>query len=225
MNESRDGQIMPILMGLLRDSAGIAVAENDRGRSFMDLGLDSLFLTQFSVSVNNRFGASLTFRQIASELDSLTKLAAYLEGTNNQPAVAAATQARESVPIDSEQADRRCDEIGLTEATPLGPGNSDPLIRLFLSQIAVIQRQLDALSGVIPRAARTDSPGSGPAVVSSTSGGGAKVLRSLEADTANPLLDAARPPVPGARLGRDSSGKPAWFVPKPGHPGKYIQHD
>ena len=28
-------------------------------------------------------------------------------------------------------------------------------------------------------------------------------------------LDANQPPVPGARLGRDADGKPAWFVPNP----------
>jgi amino acid adenylation domain-containing protein len=34
-------------------------------------------------------------------------------------------------------------------------------------------------------------------------------------------LDAAHPPVPGARLGRDTDGRPAWFVPHPEQPGKY----
>ena len=36
-------------------------------------------------------------------------------------------------------------------------------------------------------------------------------------------FDAARPPVPGARLGRDAEGKPAWFVANPDAPGKYIK--
>jgi glutamate-1-semialdehyde aminotransferase len=36
-------------------------------------------------------------------------------------------------------------------------------------------------------------------------------------------FDAFRPPVPGARLGRDSDGKPAWFVPNPDAPGKYLK--
>jgi acyl transferase domain-containing protein len=31
------------------------------------------------------------------------------------------------------------------------------------------------------------------------------------------------PPVPGARLGRDAQGRPAWFVPDPNRPGKYLQ--
>jgi amino acid adenylation domain-containing protein len=36
-------------------------------------------------------------------------------------------------------------------------------------------------------------------------------------------FDASKPPVPGARLGRDSEGNPAWFVPNPEAIGKYLQ--
>jgi glutamate-1-semialdehyde aminotransferase/acyl carrier protein len=35
--------------------------------------------------------------------------------------------------------------------------------------------------------------------------------------------DAEQPPVAGARLGRDPDGKPAWFVPNPAEPGKYMR--
>jgi glutamate-1-semialdehyde aminotransferase len=37
------------------------------------------------------------------------------------------------------------------------------------------------------------------------------------------LLDPNKPPVPGARLGRDPSGAPAWFVPHPDNPKKYVK--
>jgi amino acid adenylation domain-containing protein len=37
------------------------------------------------------------------------------------------------------------------------------------------------------------------------------------------VFDASQPPVPGARLGRDPEGKPAWFVPNPSEPGKYLK--
>jgi acyl transferase domain-containing protein len=36
-------------------------------------------------------------------------------------------------------------------------------------------------------------------------------------------LDASRPPVAGARLGKDEEGKPTWFVPNPDAPGKYMR--
>ncbi|WP_109125842.1 polyketide synthase [Dyella sp. C11] len=36
-------------------------------------------------------------------------------------------------------------------------------------------------------------------------------------------IDANRPPVVGARLGKDQHGNPAWFVPNPDAPGKYMR--
>ncbi|MFN0185513.1 MAG: amino acid adenylation domain-containing protein [Aquabacterium sp.] len=38
-------------------------------------------------------------------------------------------------------------------------------------------------------------------------------------------FDANRPPVPGARLGKDAEGHPAWFVKHPDLPGKFVKVD
>jgi amino acid adenylation domain-containing protein len=38
------------------------------------------------------------------------------------------------------------------------------------------------------------------------------------------VFDASRPPAPGARLGRDRDGSPAWFVPDPSEQGKYRRY-
>ena len=35
--------------------------------------------------------------------------------------------------------------------------------------------------------------------------------------------DANHPPVPGARLGRDADGNPAWYVASPDKPGQYVK--
>ena len=40
---------------------------------------------------------------------------------------------------------------------------------------------------------------------------------------ATPLMDATQPLVPGARIGRDQDGRPAWFVPDPKQPGSYLK--
>ncbi|MDM0115085.1 amino acid adenylation domain-containing protein [Variovorax sp. J22R133] len=37
----------------------------------------------------------------------------------------------------------------------------------------------------------------------------------------NTSMDASRPPLPNARLGRDKDGQPAWFIPDPASPGKF----
>lgn len=36
-------------------------------------------------------------------------------------------------------------------------------------------------------------------------------------------FDQSKPPVPGARLGRDHDGRPAWFVPNADQPGKFLK--
>ena len=41
--------------------------------------------------------------------------------------------------------------------------------------------------------------------------------------TARTVMDPSRPAIPGARLGRDPEGRPAWFVPNPDAPGKYLK--
>ncbi|MDE2255637.1 MAG: hypothetical protein KGL42_15415, partial [Betaproteobacteria bacterium] len=36
-------------------------------------------------------------------------------------------------------------------------------------------------------------------------------------------FEANKPPVPGARLGRDPTGKAAWYVPDPANPAQYLK--
>ena len=40
---------------------------------------------------------------------------------------------------------------------------------------------------------------------------------------ASASFDPTKPPVPGARLGRDAQGKAAWFIADPDRPGSYMQ--
>ena len=44
-------------------------------------------------------------------------------------------------------------------------------------------------------------------------------------DAPSKALDAQTPPVVGARIGKDQDGRPAWFVPNPNSPGKYLRLD
>lgn len=43
------------------------------------------------------------------------------------------------------------------------------------------------------------------------------------AATSRTVMDAQAPAVPGARLGRDPEGRPAWYVPDPATPGQYLK--
>ena len=48
-------------------------------------------------------------------------------------------------------------------------------------------------------------------------------LPESKAKPAGAVADPSAPPVPGARLGRDPAGNPAWFVPNPTSPGQYVK--
>jgi hypothetical protein len=47
--------------------------------------------------------------------------------------------------------------------------------------------------------------------------------RGAHRAAAAPKPLSSTPPVPGARLGRDPRGRPAWFVPDPSRAGAYLQ--
>ena len=48
-------------------------------------------------------------------------------------------------------------------------------------------------------------------------------LLPRHAATPRTVMDAGNPAVPGARLGRDPEGRPAWYVPNPDAPGQYLR--
>ena len=50
-------------------------------------------------------------------------------------------------------------------------------------------------------------------------------LLPRRAATPKTVMDASKPVVPGARIGKDPDGKPAWFVPNPDKPGKFMKVD
>ncbi|MBN8821438.1 MAG: amino acid adenylation domain-containing protein [Spirosoma sp.] len=48
-------------------------------------------------------------------------------------------------------------------------------------------------------------------------------ISTISSETVGITHNRNTPPAPGARLGRDRQGNPAWFIPNPDQPGKYLQ--
>lgn len=81
----------------IRELSGIAI-ESDT-TSFMELGFDSLFLTQASQAFQGTFGLKITFRQMLSDLSSVSALAQYLDQNLPPEQVIAAAPAPAPAPI------------------------------------------------------------------------------------------------------------------------------
>src|SRR5690606_19853803 len=66
------------------DAAGLALPDDDTG--FIEVGLDSLMLTQIAQQLEKAFGVKVTFRQLMRECSNLALLAAMLAPHVQEPA-------------------------------------------------------------------------------------------------------------------------------------------
>jgi amino acid adenylation domain-containing protein len=74
---------------LLEELSGYDLTEVDPASSLMELGLDSLLLTQAAQVFQKKFGVAVSFRQLMEELSSLQEIAAYLDSKMAPDAFAA----------------------------------------------------------------------------------------------------------------------------------------
>ena len=74
----RQERVQQTLLSMFQDLSGIDAAGLDPAASFMELGFDSLFLTQATQELQNKFGLKITFRQLLDKESSIQALAAYI---------------------------------------------------------------------------------------------------------------------------------------------------
>lgn len=76
------------LREIFHELSGVDLARASDAASFYELGFDSLFLTQASQAVRQRFGIEITFRQLREDYPTFAALAAYVD--KQKPATGAA---------------------------------------------------------------------------------------------------------------------------------------
>lgn len=200
--------LIPALSTLLREASGVD-ADGDRvDASFLSLGLDSLFLTQFSVLVSKRYGVTLSFRQLVSELGSLSSLAAFLAERAVVPAAADASPPRK--PLAASREPVLGDEAGASDAGA-GP---DAVIALFMRQIELMQGQLRALAQSDPLEI-PDAPSAPRA---------SAAVRRLPVPE-RMLPDAARPDAAADPVRDDDHAAPTMHAPAPRDPAALVRAD
>ncbi|MCB0795947.1 MAG: aminotransferase class III-fold pyridoxal phosphate-dependent enzyme, partial [Flavobacteriales bacterium] len=104
-------QLIAQIKHLLEESSGLELADASNEETFLEMGLDSLFLTQVATSLSKKFGVKVSFRQLNEELPNLDKLAdhilphwnggnaaASVRADDHRPQQAAATNALEDAP-------------------------------------------------------------------------------------------------------------------------------
>ncbi|MEM7342693.1 MAG: amino acid adenylation domain-containing protein [Chloroflexota bacterium] len=76
---SRKERINNRLGEIMYDLSGIEMDEFDASTTFLEMGMDSLFLTQVSTALQGEFGIKIKFRQLIEEVDTLDLLAGYFD--------------------------------------------------------------------------------------------------------------------------------------------------
>ncbi|MBS1821267.1 MAG: amino acid adenylation domain-containing protein [Acidobacteria bacterium] len=75
----RNEHLRGLIADIFEELSGQTVADSDREASFLELGFDSLFLTQISQGLQSKFGVKTTFRQLMGDQSTLVALADYID--------------------------------------------------------------------------------------------------------------------------------------------------
>ena len=142
-NPNRATDVARDLAAVLEELSGERVDETAFGASFLELGFDSLFLGRFVQVIAKRFGVSVTFRQLLSDLPSLTALAGHVIAVTPAPVAHLATPA----------------PLAITAPHVVVAAPATAIEAIVREQLAAMQQlmrdQLQLLSGAVPTAAIT----------------------------------------------------------------------
>ncbi|MES2092029.1 MAG: beta-ketoacyl synthase N-terminal-like domain-containing protein, partial [Pseudomonadota bacterium] len=128
------------LARILNDVAGIPAESVNRDASFVDQGLDSLSLTQATLELEQTFGIKLRFRRLQEDLDTLGKLAEFLDGQLS-PEKFAPAPAQVAAPVAA------FTPMQATNFTGQGAPAGGAVHQLIQQQMQLMAQQLALLSG------------------------------------------------------------------------------
>ncbi len=157
------------LRTMFEDIGGIDLAGADPSMSFVELGLDSLVLTQAAIKLKRTFAVRISFRQLMEQYRSLDGVAAFLEGelpaeslpaaetaapTNasatESGAVATSPEAWTGVPVpvaSGPVASVTGAEQWSANVPPMGASAASFAQQVIQQQLAIMQQQLALLGG------------------------------------------------------------------------------
>ncbi|MEM7331797.1 MAG: amino acid adenylation domain-containing protein [Chloroflexota bacterium] len=139
--DDRQARLMPMLYDIFEEVSGIDVTEAESDTTFMELGFDSLFLTQIALALKNKFKVEVTLRQMLESVATFPTLAEYLDAELPADAFPAPDQA---APVAQPAANL---QIGQTlPAMNNAPVSSD-VANLIQQQLNLMQQQLAILKG------------------------------------------------------------------------------
>jgi len=158
----RGAALVVRLQTLFADLSGLEAAALEPQTPFLELGLDSLFLTQASGAIQKAFGVKVSFRELLEDLSTIAAIAGRLaEALPPEPVPAPAPM----VSAPSSSPSRGATTTAASGSKPL-PADVEPSVleRVFNQQLEIMARQLDMLrDGHGPETVEKAAPPPAPA--------------------------------------------------------------
>ncbi len=161
MAGERTARIQADLRETVADLSGYPPEELDVNATFLELGFDSLFLTQLGTAFQKQFGVKITFRQLFDELPSIAVLSEHIDG--ELPDDALAPETSPTAPADAPAAaPPPAPTASAALPTPLAlPRDAGGMRAVFARQLEIMQEQIQMLSsGAIPASTGLSAPSS-----------------------------------------------------------------
>ncbi len=133
----RQKALIPLIREHLEESSGLELSEFDESTTFLEMGLDSLFLTQASLALKKKFGVKVSFRRLMGDCSSLSALASFLD-QELPPEVLAPEPPRPEAPSSVQASPQETAEFPSLAGTSV-------LERVIGEQLKILSRQLDML--------------------------------------------------------------------------------
>ncbi len=138
----RKNTILSKISSIVSQTSGIDYPNDACSQSFLDLGLDSLTLTQLAIKLKKDFKLPITFRQLNEEFGSPSLLADYLdqnlpkeEYNDNIAAKTVTNSIATPLPISN------------TTSLPISNGQNDLALGLIAQQLQLLGKQMELLQG------------------------------------------------------------------------------
>jgi amino acid adenylation domain-containing protein len=105
MSDSRKQRIIPLLKEVLQETSGLDVSGVSEEITFLEMGLDSLSLTQVAIALKKQFKVKIAFRNLLEDYPNLSTLAEVIDKSlpvdalpNNNPVVTKEVVSTPSIP-------------------------------------------------------------------------------------------------------------------------------
>lgn len=152
----RKDLLLDTLKTILEDASGVETEGVTPDMSFLEIGLDSLSLTQLAIIVKREFGLPISFRQLNEEYATLDKLVAYLDATLPadayqpqqpvaQPIAAVVAPVHVAAPVYQTQS-----VVSDTQPIMVAQSVGDSALGLIAQQLQILAKQVALMQGGMP---------------------------------------------------------------------------